>query len=121
MEHLIDTNILIRYLNGDVSEELSNILDIQTIKISIITKIEILSWNGYSETQMNYLMDFLKTCIIIPLDDNVVNETIFIRRKYKLKIPDAIIASTALKSNLTLISNDSDLHNIKGLKCIKMF
>jgi predicted nucleic acid-binding protein len=84
MEHLVDTNILIRYLNGDLSEELSQILDNQTIKISVITKIEILSWTGYKEAQITYLLDFLETCVILPLDDSVVDRTIFLRKKYKL-------------------------------------
>lgn len=87
MEHLVDTNILIRYLNGDLSDELSKILDVQTIKISIITKIEILSWNGYTETQMNYLLDFLETCVILSLDDSVCGQYDFSSQKIQIKMP----------------------------------
>ena len=55
------------------------------------------------------------------LDNSVVDKTIFLRKKYKLKTPDAILAATAFTSNFILISNNNDLQNIKGLKCLKMF
>ena len=47
------------------------------------------------------------------------NETIALRKIQKIKLPDAIIAATALVHNLTIISrNTSDFKNITGLTCL---
>lgn len=44
------------------------------------------------------------------------------RRKYKTKLPDAIIAATALVHNLTIISrNTADFKNIEGLKVLDLY
>ncbi len=48
-----------------------------------------------------------------------VEQTITLRRASKMKTPDAIIASTALVFNLTLITrNTSDFNNIQGLRVV---
>lgn len=53
------------------------------------------------------------------LYDDIVNKTISIRKSNKIKLPDAIIAATALVYDLTLISrNTSDFKNIAGLQSI---
>lgn len=47
------------------------------------------------------------------------NQTILIRRQYKIKLPDAIIAATALVHNLILVTrNTSDFKNIPELQLI---
>jgi len=40
------------------------------------------------------------------LDDEIKLKTVEVRKNHKLKLPDAIIAATALKKDLTLISSD---------------
>lgn len=46
-------------------------------------------------------------------------KTIFLRQQFKIKIPDAIIASTALVYNLSLVShNNKDFKGIPGLTVI---
>jgi len=50
------------------------------------------------------------------LNDDIVNRTIHIRRKYKTKLPDAIIAASALENELTIFTrNIKDFNKIKGL------
>lgn len=41
-----------------------------------------------------------------------------IRTSYKIKLPDAIIAATAIYKNAVLISNDKDFEKITSLKVI---
>jgi predicted nucleic acid-binding protein len=49
----------------------------------------------------------------------IVEKTIELRKAYKIKLPDAIIAATALVNKLTLISRDTnDFRKVKGLKVI---
>ncbi|WP_425571141.1 PIN domain-containing protein [Olivibacter ginsenosidimutans] len=52
----------------------------------------------------------------------VKEETIKIRRRYSIKLPDAIIAATAISHKLTLITrNTKDFSAIKGLKSVNPF
>lgn len=52
----------------------------------------------------------------------IAAKTIEIRQKYKTKLPDAIIAATALVHNLTIISrNTADFKNIEGLKVLDLY
>ena len=53
------------------------------------------------------------------LSNDIADECIIIRKVHKTKLPDAIIAATALVNNLTLITrNISDFKNIEDLKVI---
>jgi predicted nucleic acid-binding protein len=55
----------------------------------------------------------------LDLTSNVVDVSIDIRKKNKTKLPDAIIAATALVYDLVLISrNVSDFKNIEGLQLV---
>lgn len=61
----------------------------------------------------------MNDAIVLELNESVVNQTIALRRQVKIKLPDAIIASTALANGFTLISrNTSDFKNIGGLVVI---
>ena len=57
--------------------------------------------------------------IVFELTEEVADLCIGLRKKYKSKLPDAIIAATALAAKATLITrNTSDFKNIKGLNFI---
>ena len=51
----------------------------------------------------------------IYLTDSVRDETIRLRRKTKLKLPDAIIVASALIHDAILLTNDKDFSTINGL------
>lgn len=56
---------------------------------------------------------------ILELAEPVVNQTIALRNQHKIKLPDAIIAATALVHGFELVSrNTSDFKNITGLTVI---
>jgi len=118
---LIDTNIII-YLalnklpnRGEV--KMRNILR-DTPQISIITKMELL---GFSEVQPP-IIKFTETANVIGLEDDVIAKTIDIRKRYKIKLPDAIIAATSIVKELTLITrNLSDFSKIIGLNTYNPF
>jgi len=116
--YLLDTNTVIDFmgnkLQAHAKASLSNIIDTE-INLSIINKIELLSFS----IQDPKLVDFINNANIYPLDDKIVDITIEIRRKSKIKLPDAVIAATALVYDLTLISrNIEDFKNIPNLKLI---
>jgi toxin FitB len=74
-------------------------------KISVIAKIEILRFNTSADAY-KILEDFINESIIFDLSDEVVEKTITICKAGKVKLPDAIIAATALVHDLTLITRN---------------
>jgi hypothetical protein len=116
--YLIDTNIIIDFsenrlpLNAKLF--VAQIID-QEPYISIINKIELL---GFSLVTSE-IIEFTDAANIINLTEDIANQTIKLRKKRKIKLPDAIIAATALVYNLTLISrNSKDFDGIDGLEFI---
>ena len=119
-KYLLDTNTVIDLMGGNLPNKstrwLNNEVINQTLCISIINKIEILGFNATQE-EMNYLNRFVNAIEILPLSDEVADKTIQLRKQKKIKLPDAIIAATAIIYDITLISrNFDDFKNIQGLK-----
>lgn len=86
--------------------------------VSVVTKIELLGFNAPDE-HYQLLVNFMNDATVLDLTDNIVDQSIDVRKKHKTKLPDAIIAATAVVFNLVLISrNISDFKNIDGLQVI---
>ena len=120
--YILDTNTIIDYIGDKLPQDSSFAMDKvvnDELNISIIVKIETLGFNG-EDSEMQKLKDFLSLAKTYYVDDLIAQKTIDLRKKYrKLKLPDAIIAATALANNLTLISrNTKDFEDISGLICI---
>ena len=65
---------------------------------------------------------FVDNALIINIDEDIVNQTIELRKSYKIKIPDAIIAATALTLDLELVTNNvSDFKNVTGLQILNPY
>jgi predicted nucleic acid-binding protein len=119
--YLLDTNVIIDYSSNKLTSKgqtwIENIIDSDS-KISIITKIELL---GFSIVPKEIEI-FTENVEIIGLEQNIVNETIHLRKKYRCKLPDAIIAATAITNNYILISrNISDFKKITELQTINPY
>ena len=120
--YLIDTSAVIKYLNKTLPNDailfIDEIVDEESI-ISVISRIELLSWNPKDPEDLSIYVDFVRFSNVFDLTELIIVETIKIRKDKKLKIPDAIIADTALVNNLTLIAdNDKDFLKVDGLKCL---
>lgn len=118
---LIDTNAVIDYLGNKLPAPgmnfMNGVID-ATPNLSVIGKIELLGFNTTAD-HYKILSDFINDAAILDLSGSVVEMSIEIRRKYKTKLPDAIIAATALVHDLVLITrNVSDFKNIDSLKVI---
>jgi predicted nucleic acid-binding protein len=86
--------------------------------VSVITKIEVLGFNAPPEHYI-LLTSFMNDATIIDLIPTVIDQSIELRKQYKIKLPDAIIAATAMVYNLTLITrNIKDFEGVPGLKII---
>jgi predicted nucleic acid-binding protein len=123
-KHLIDTNILIYFLNGklpDESEVRTAMLS-SNFSISSITLAEILGWKKLTHQEIEKILKELKPIGIIPADESICVQAGKIKREYNVQLGDAIIAATALESQLSLVTNDlSDFKNITNLMTIHPF
>ncbi|MFQ3576826.1 MAG: type II toxin-antitoxin system VapC family toxin [Cytophagales bacterium] len=120
-QYLIDNNAISNFFSELFTEKgmdfMAKVLD-QTPTISVITEIEALSWISPDKSKEKILKEFIQETNILGLTPDVVAQCISIRRSRKIKTPDAIIVSTAIVHNLTLITSDSDFNNIVGLNVI---
>jgi len=123
-EYLMDSNVIIDYLDGKLSETsmnfVSSIVD-EVPNISVISQIEVLRYNA-PERVSRVLVGFINYCSIFPLDNDIVPITIDICKRHKIKLPDAIIAATALFHNFILLTrNIDDFKNIAGLQVVNPY
>jgi predicted nucleic acid-binding protein len=108
---LLDTNILIYHLKGDIPErEIEKIEGIlkRSFIISVITKIEFLGWRKHTVDGFLKAQEFLRHAAIIPVDDELADLTIELRRNSNIKLADALIAATALLNDLVLVTGNED-------------
>ena len=105
MKCVLDTNILIDYLNG-VQYSAKEIGIYKTKVISVITHIEILVGAKTSEEE-SIIRSFLSTFQIQPLSTEIAEEAVRLRKQHCLKIPDAIVYATAKTKGCLLVSRNT--------------
>jgi predicted nucleic acid-binding protein len=112
----LDTNILLYLLQGD--ETLTHSLDNKQFYISFITQLEILSFSNLTKSSEKLINELLSECVIIDINSEIKRSAIELRKSYKLKLPDCLVAATAQYLDLPLITADSDFQKIEELKLI---
>lgn len=122
---VFDSNILIYHINGrldPISERVVFSLLGGSVYISVISRIEVIAWKGHSDESRAMTDALIRTLSEIGLDEAVVQSTINIRRNHSVKLPDAIIAASALSLSLPLVTrNLEDFGKIEGLHLINPF
>jgi len=113
--YLIDTNVIIDFSENkmpvEVQSFVASIID-GGVYLSVINKIELL---GFSKVS-NSLLELVEVSEIMALTNEVIQETISIRKSKKIKLPDSIIAATAIVNDLCLLTrNVRDFDDVKGL------
>ena|SRR5882672_10869727 len=121
-KYLIDTSGVIKYLNESFPPDglafVDEIVDRESI-ISFIAEIELQVWNPENPDDLMIYQTFVSQSTIIGIQDDIIQETIRIRKLFKLKLPDALVAATALTNSMTLIAdNDKDFLLVPELKYI---
>lgn len=121
---VVDTNIVVYYLNqvggDDFRRRFDEIVEKGAV-ISVITRIEVLSWPGYADVSpaMAVAEALLSILREEPLTDPIIQAAIVLRRNYRIKVPDAIVAATAKVLDLPLMTNNTeDFRRVAGLKLL---
>jgi predicted nucleic acid-binding protein len=109
-KYLIDTNIVIYFFNGLTHD--ATLIEIlrSSFNISIITKIEFLSWQKllHDPVLNDKAVEFISNARVYELDEVVANRTIKNRQQHKIKTPDAIIGATAQVYGFEVVTNNVD-------------
>lgn len=126
IKYLWDTNTVIYYLQQQFAPAGEKFIDNSLNEfqpcISAITEIELLCWKTDNEKDLKVLHDFINDALVIELERPIKLKTAEIRKQYKIKLPDAIIAATAVTHDLTLLSrNVDDFKNIQDLQMINPY
>lgn len=120
-KYLIDSNAVIDYLSNSLPSSgmtfMNNVIN-DIPKVSVITKMEVLGFKTPPDIYKILVLFFVDSQVI-PLSEEVAEKTIDLRKEQKIKLPDAIIAATALVNDFTLITrNKADFKKVKGLSII---
>lgn len=123
-KYLIDSNVIIEFLINSLPEDgVEWLIDVVNKKehcVSPINQIEVLGYNG-DASEMERAIAFVAGPKSISIDDRVVAEAINVRKQKRIKLPDAIIAATAIVHGLTIVSkNVKDFKGLKGIEVINL-
>lgn len=118
-KYLIDTCAVIKYLDDifppDALSFMDDLVD-DDIKVSFITKIELLVWNPPNPEDIKVRQEFLAGSEIQYIDDEIIDRATQIRKITNIKLPDAVIAATAMTLDFVLLSdNDKDFLKVEPL------
>lgn len=107
--YLLDTNILIYYFNGNMEETIKNNVSIimrESFQISVISKMEFLGF-PFNVQEKQKAIQFIDYAQIKHLSEEIVQRVIEIRQKNRIKLPDAIIAATAIQHRVCLVTRNT--------------
>jgi len=118
---LFDTNTIIDFLKlKNPPFDLITLLQDYDCYTSVIVKLELLRYPDITPVEENAIIDLLQFFTIIPLTEDIENETILLSRTEdienetillsratKLRLPDAIIGATAILYNAEIVTQDT--------------
>lgn len=115
---ILDTNIIIHLSYGEL-----NMTDLfssgDNLCISAISYMEALGYPFKTKKDESFVRMLCNSFDLIDLTKPIIEKTIEIRKKAKIKLPDAIIAASALVNKATLVTvNVKDFNMIDKINII---
>jgi len=122
--YTLDTNAIIYYLKDDpiAVPILSGIFaDTVPVYVSAITEVELFGFPSLQAEESTRIEAILRTVAVLSLDSSIARTAGMLRRAYGLKIPDSVIAATALFTGSTLLTrNTNDFKKVADLLLLKI-
>lgn len=107
---LYDTDVIIDHLQGRRALPAD-----QDVAYSVVTRAELYAGASTEDVIDSFLEPFNE----IVVNGDVANEAGRLRRSTSIKLPDALIAATAMLTRRTLVTrNARDFKKVKGLKVL---
>ena len=111
-----DTNPLVYLLDGN--RDVARFLDNRQIYLSVITELELFGKSNLSSQDTEIIELLLNGCFIVDINQEVKRIYRDIKQNYTIKLPDAIVAATAIYLDMPLLTFDKRFKNISNLKLI---
>ena len=108
---LVDTNVLIHHWNGDART--TPLLDGAELHVSFVTEIEILGFHGYTAHERSKVIADMATIRITDVDAGIKSAAIDLCARYRMKLADALIAATAIRLGIPLVTEDKLFRRLK--------
>ena len=83
--------------------------------VSVITRMELMAKHDMKPEEEEAIRSFLADVTVSPLDEEVERKAVEIRRTTNIKLPDCIIAATAIVLDALLITDDTHLLRLSQL------
>ena len=101
----MDTNILIYLSKKELKlEDFADVND--TLFISVISYMEAKGFQFKNKHEATIIEAVCDNLIKVQLTDDVIEKVIDLRKKFKIKLPDAIILASAIENNLKLVTRN---------------
>lgn len=115
IDFIADTNFLIYLHEGNkLIEPFLN----YNFGISFISEVELLGFKNITPQEETKLKQLIEDAFNIEWNEKIKEQTIELRRKYNIKLPDAIIAATSLVYEIPLITADKGFSKYEDLDLI---
>jgi predicted nucleic acid-binding protein len=102
---LFDTNVLIDYLSGREAARLE--LERHTDRlVSVVTWMEVLA-GARNAAEEDMIETFLRDFTVVPLTRPIARGAVGLRRRRRIKLPDAIIWASAHAESALLVTRNS--------------
>lgn len=111
-KYLLDTNFILGLLKSNplvLAELSSRRLPAGECSYSAVTRMELLGFHRITREEESLVVQKLEHFTYLPLTREIEDVVIALRQSRKIKLPDAIIAATALCSDLELLTLDQHL------------
>lgn len=106
---LVDTDIFIDHLRGSAELKPGR----HRLHYSVVTRAELFAGNSATDVVSQLLAPFREVAV----DRSVAERAGRVAREFQLRLPDALIAATALENRLTLTTrNRKDFDKVRGLR-----
>ncbi len=112
MKLLLDTNAVIYLQKGLLADPLPQ----ASYFVSVITEMELRSYSALTAEQEDALRDLLADVVIVGFTQEIKEAAIRLRRHHRMRLPDAIIAASAMVLNAEVLTNDSRLASTSGVR-----
>jgi predicted nucleic acid-binding protein len=117
IDYVLDTNVIVGYLGGR-DWAAAFIQEKQaagaTFAVSQITRMELLCFSGITPGEEEAVNRFLGHVAVAGLTDAIEDRAIRLRRAHGIKLPDAIIAATAIELGATLVTCDAQVAALRA-------
>ncbi|OAV67009.1 PIN domain protein [Bacteroidales bacterium Barb4] len=111
---MCDTNPLIYLLDGN--KDVAGFLEDKQIYVSVITELELFGKQNLSKQDTSIIEALLDSCFVIDLNQEIKQIYKGLKQQHIVRLPDAIIAATAVYLDMPLLTFDQGFRNIPELQ-----